>query len=184
MENGTKKKWNQDTIGRVLCIIQETLYSMALYREIRPNERNNDFYDPFLREFWISISNNAIMMAVINWCKVFGAEKNNRTHYSHFVETEHFNKKILGISFQEYADSMLNVRDKFAAHEDKEEERKEIPSFDIAVRVMAAFVETVEEEYNVPSIPSIQTTYEAYKLQIRDCLCKCEIDWAIPDLEE
>lgn len=176
-----KKAWNEETIGRVFGIIYETLYSMALYYEIRPSERNNQVFDPFLRKFWISISNNAILMSVIQWCKVFGAEHNNDTYYSHFVDTNHFKEHLNGIPYDNISNSMRNVRNKFAAHEDPIEERVKIPNFVTARKVMEAFCETVQEEYDIPQLPSISAKYESYRLQIRDCLKDCRTDWELYD---
>lgn len=184
MNNESKKEWNSDTIGRVYGIMMDTLYSMALHREIGPKEREDRIYDPFLRRFWITISNNAILMAVINWCKIFGAERNNDTYYSHFVDSEHFRSKLTDIDFDSFSESMRNTRDKFAAHEDPIEERGKIPDFDIAMKIMEAFSETIQEEYDIPELSPIQGTYTAYQLQIRDCLKDCKTDWIVSDEED
>ena len=133
-----RKEWNEETIGRVFGIIDEALYSMALYSEINPSDRDNTVFDPYLRKFWMVISDNAVLMSVIQWCKIFGSEGNNKTHYSHFVDRELFKRKLNNISYEVFSDSMKNVRDKFAAHEDKEEDRVEIPSFDTARKIMEA----------------------------------------------
>ena len=76
-----RKEWNEGTIGRVFGIIDEALYSMALYSEINPSDRDNTVFDPYLRKFWMVISDNAVLMSVIQWCKIFGSEGNNKTHY-------------------------------------------------------------------------------------------------------
>ena len=176
-----KWNWNADTIGRVFGIIEETLYSIALYREIRPNDRNNDFFDPTIRKFWIIISNNAIQIAAINWCKIFGKKHNNRMHYSLFVNADRFHAKLQDVSLADYTERMLNFRDKFVAHEDEEKTRKPIPDFNIAIHIMEAFIETIQEEYDIPLQPTIQNQYESFQHQIRSCLKECKIDW---DLQE
>ena len=55
------KEWDADTIGRVFGIIDEALYSMALYSEINPSNRDNTIFDPYLRKFWKMISDNAVL---------------------------------------------------------------------------------------------------------------------------
>ena len=50
------KEWDANTIGRVFGIIDEALYSMALYSEINPSNRDNAIFDPYLRKFWKTIS--------------------------------------------------------------------------------------------------------------------------------
>ena len=184
MENEDKRVWDDETIGRVYGIMDEILYSIALYRAIRPWDRDDSCYDPFLREFWIRISNNAIQMAIINWCKIFGKEHNNRTHYSHFVTPERFTDKLDKQVYEELWDGMLNVRDKFAAHEDDIKDRKKIPDLNQAMEVMEAFRETTQEEYDIPELPPIKTMYEAYQIRIQDQLQKCRIDWEIPEMDE
>ena len=184
MYNSEKQIWNDETIGRIFGIIYEVLYSMALYKEIRPRERENKIFDPYLRQFWISISNNAILMAIINWCKVFGAGGRNYTHYTHFIDSEHFKSKLDEELFLQISESMKNVRDKFGAHEDRIKERVKIPDFEKAMKVMEAFRESVQEEYDCPEIPSIQGQYNAYRLQIRNCLKDCKIDWELYDEDE
>lgn len=49
------KEWDANTIGRVFGIIDEALYSMALYSEINPSNRDNTIFDPYLRKFWKTI---------------------------------------------------------------------------------------------------------------------------------
>lgn len=184
MDNTEKRKWNDETIGRVFGIIDEILYSIALYRMINPKERDGSVFDPIIRKFWITISNNAILMGIINWCKVFGSENRNDTHYSHFVEPESFYNKLPGMQFEEYAKKMLNIRNKFAAHEDPFDERGKIPDFDMAMIIMEAFKNTVQEEYDIPELPSILGTYKAYLYQIQSCLENCKTDWDIPEIDE
>ena len=179
-----RKEWNEKTIGRVFGIIDEVLYSMALYNEINPSDRDNTIFDPYLRRFWLTISNNAVLMSVIQWCKIFGSEGNNKTHYSHFVDRELFKSKLSNISYEMFSDNMKNVRDKFAAHEDKEEDRVAIPSFETARKIMEAFRETVQEEYDIPEITPIFVTFTAYRSQVRGQLKKCRIDWTIPGEDE
>ena len=55
-----RKEWNENTIGRVFGIIDEALYSMALYSEINPSERDNTIFDPYLRKFWQTICFHAV----------------------------------------------------------------------------------------------------------------------------
>jgi len=62
------KEWDANTIGRVFGIIDEALYSMALYSEINPSNRDNTIFDPYLRKFWKTISDNAVLISVIQWC--------------------------------------------------------------------------------------------------------------------
>ena len=49
------KEWDANTIGRAFGIIDEALYSMALYSEINPSNRDNTIFDPYLRKFWKTI---------------------------------------------------------------------------------------------------------------------------------
>lgn len=173
-----KREWDGN-IGRAFGIIDEILYSFALNHEIRPSERDEIVYDPYLRRFWLSISNNAILMAIINWCKLFGAEGNNDMHFSHFVSRERMLNKIDETSFLQLSKKMKNIRNKFVAHEDRRSKIEKIPEFKEAIKVMEVFREAVQEEYDIPALPSLQGKYESFQLQIRDCLKDCRIDWEL-----
>lgn len=173
-----KREWD-DNIGRAFGIIDEILYSFALNREIRPSERDEIIYDPYLRRFWLSISNNAVLLAIINWCKLFGSERNNDMYFSHFVSKERVFNRIGETSFLQLSKKMRNIRDKFAAHEDRKSEIERIPEFKEAINVMEVFKEAVQEEYDIPVLPPVKEKYESFQLQIRDCLKNCKIDWEL-----
>ena len=79
---------------------------------------------------------------------------------------------------------MSTFIDSYTAHEDKKEDRVEIPSFDTARRIMEAFRKTVQEEYDIPEITPISVTFTAYRLQVRDQLKECRIDWTLSDEDE
>ena len=72
---------------------------------------------------------------------------------------------------------MRYFRDKFAVHEDNDS--KPIPLFNNAVKVVEAFDETVRDEYDVFDLPAVKETFEAYQLQIQDCLQECRIEWTL-----
>lgn len=175
MERHEKKRWDVNSIGRVYGIIDDILYSIALYREVGTPERNENVFDPIVRRFWITISDNAIQMAVIHWCKVFGTKNNNITYYSHFVNQDHFKAKLKGISFDNISEQMRYFRDKYAGHEDNAS--RPIPYFESAIIVMEVFNEIVQEEYDIPYLFNIRSRLEAYKMQIQDCLKECNTDW-------
>ena len=50
------KEWDANTIGRVFGIIDEALYSMALYSEINPSNRDNTIFDPYLLKISQNVS--------------------------------------------------------------------------------------------------------------------------------
>ena len=60
-ESRLRVVWDANTIGRAFGIIDEALYSMALYSEINPSNRDNTIFDPYLRKFWKMISDNAVL---------------------------------------------------------------------------------------------------------------------------
>lgn len=77
------------------------------------------------------------------------------------------------VSFDAFSDQMRNFRERFAVHEDDIEKRLPIADLDIAIKVMEAFRDTVQEEYDVFSLPLINISFEAYQHQVEECLRRC-----------
>lgn len=114
------------------------VYSMAIYRSIYARSGKTYHLDICHEHFWHAISENCLQLAVVNWCKVFGAA-DERTHYSKiytdFIEV--FEKTVAekGIDFAEYSKSMKHFRDTYISHRDKQERQKQIPYLDSALTI-------------------------------------------------
>ncbi len=128
---------------RVLILCFLAIRNIAFHRASR---KANLSYDD--TQFWLSISNNFLDIAVLEWSKVFelrwDREKRRRVggkhHWQRVVSQSHvFETRLyaeLGISSQDFSDYMTIVktyRDKFVAHLD---DRKDLepPDLELAVR--------------------------------------------------
>jgi len=127
---------DKDLESDIYNLLYDFVYSVAIYRSI--HSRSGDHYDPRITKehFWISISDNCIQQAVVDWCKVFGSN-NERTHYSkiHPCLVADFEQAVKeeGIDFSQYSKDMKNFRDTFISHRDEKKRRKPIPDLDPAV---------------------------------------------------
>lgn len=145
------------------------LFSLAIFRAI-----SKRFSDPpksnIQREFWVANSDNALQMFVLEWCKVFGSEKNNNTYFTKTVSEETFfgcldRKGISKEQFKAFSFDMCTFRDKFIAHEDWY--HRPIPLMEGAVNVIDAYEDALMEKYDGIFIVE-QPLLAAYRQYIRD----------------
>ncbi len=138
-------------------ILDNTSFSLAIHRTL--SERFKSINEERLniegRLFWVDITDNSLMMTAINWCKVFGSEKNNRTHYKRLKGYESFERMAFdkGYDLDQYSKDMREFRDKFIAHKDNY--RKTIPNFDTALDIMEFFYETVLNKLEHADSPKV-----------------------------
>ena len=152
-------------ISEVYPILEHILYNIAVYRTISSFYPVNDtpalIEDPYKRDFWINTSNNAIQMAIIDWCKVFGSKYNNDLHYSN-----HLNIEIEDL--EQIKDSMTRFRNKYIAHKDNEP--VPVPMLDGAMQAMFEFDEKVRELYDLNGYPGLKDCFENYMIRVQDLM--------------
>ena len=86
------------------------------------------------------------MMATVEWCKVFGSKKNNKTHYTLCIGP------LEGI--EETSDDMKEFRDKYISHYDYY--NKPIPFMDKAVRIVESFDQAMLEKYDTENLETTE----------------------------
>lgn len=152
-------------ISEVYPFLEHILYNIAVYRTISSiypaNATPTIIEDPYRREFWINTSNNAIRMAIIDWCKVFGAKNNNDLHYRN-----HLNIEIEDL--EQVKDSMTRFRNKYIAHKDNEP--VPVPMLDGAMQAMFEFDEKVRELYDLDGYPGLKDCLETYMIRVQDLM--------------
>lgn len=170
------KTWDEDTIGTVYPILQRVVYNIMLNRILVPKIKERGVFDPYEIEFWTHISNNAIQMAALDWCKVFGSE-NNEIYYEKYINKECFLKRLKNMDYQKVRDDIRKFRNKYVAHCGLYD--IPIPVFDDAIRIISAFQEEMEAEYDLHglSLGSIEGLCEAYQIRIEDYLEQHNIDF-------
>lgn len=104
-------------------------------------------------DFWITVNGNFLDICVLEWCKLFGEQKDRHHWKSVMGDSSNFRKEMfsdLGIN-QTKLDrewgSIRSYRDKFVAHLDEEETMK-IPQFDIALKTVIFYHAKVVAECN------------------------------------
>jgi len=157
------KKPITDYISTVYPFLQQILYNIAVYRTIRTRFPLNDalIENPEQRDFWISTSNNAIQIAIIDWCKVFGSERDNPFHCG---KHEDFTVD------EQVCAAMTRFRNKYIAH--KTEVEVPVPVLDGSIEVMFEFDKKIREKYDLDGYQNLEGWYEGYKIQIEDMMEK------------
>ena len=152
-------------ISEVYPILEHILYNIAVYRTLSQlypvNEIPAIIENPYKRDFWINTSNNAIHMAIIDWCKVFGSKYNNDLHYRN-----HLNIEIEDL--EQVKDSMTRFRNKYIAHKDNES--VPVPVLDGAMQAMFEFDEKVRDLYDLDGYVGLKDCFETYMIRIQDLM--------------
>lgn len=97
------------------------------------------------------------MMAAVEWCKVFGSERNNRTYYTKCIE------ELDGIN--DIANDMREFRDKYIAHSDFY--NKPIPIMEKAVNVVRRFDKAMINKYGLDNQETTEDVINTYRKDIR-----------------
>lgn len=79
-------------------------------------------------QFWNTMHGNCIDIAVIEWCKIFGSERQEKHHWKRVVkDAAGYKSQLLTDRFggseaiwEAYRNSLLTYRDKFVAHLDED----------------------------------------------------------------
>ena len=160
--NEFQKQPITDYISTVYPILQQILYNVSVYKTITrrsPSTEDALIENPCQRDFWINTSNNAIQMAITDWCKVFGSERDNPFHCG---KHEDF------IVDKQVCTAMVRFRNKFIAH--KTEVEVPVPMLDGAIEAMFDFDKKIREDYDLDGYQNLEGWYETYKIRIEDLM--------------
>ena len=149
-------------ISTVYPILQQILYNIAVYWTVTSRFSPSDdalIENPEQRGFWINTSNNAIQMAIIDWCKVFGSERDNPFHCG---KHEDFTVD------EQVSTAMVRFRNKFIAH--KTETAVPVPMLDGVIEVMFDFDKKIREEYDLEGYQNLEGWYETYEIRVEDLM--------------
>ena len=150
-----------DYIKEVYPVLERILYNIAAYKTIQSFISKDDslIENPYEQEFWVEMLNNAIQMAIIDWCKIFGSERDNPYHYKKHLENE-----INGIG--QIKEPMILFRNKFAVHWTNK--KVPVPYLDGARELIYAFDQVIRGKYDLDGYPELQNIYECYQLRVED----------------
>ena len=123
-------------------IVKWFVYHLTYYRVLSIGYKERALKN----EFWTLTIDAHLLRATINWCMVFGSDKNNPTHWKRLSgkEAEKLYQsyrcglsEATGLNEQQcrtYCKSMIDFRDKYAAHREPNYDIP-VPNFDIALAV-------------------------------------------------
>ena len=140
-------------------ILSNFFFDLESYRAINEYLMTLSPSDPS-KPLWIILSNNSLMMATVEWCKVFGSARNNTTHYTKCIEI------LEGI--EETVNDMKEFRDKYISHNDHY--NKPVPIMEKAVTVVKTFDKAMIEKYGLEYQESTLDVITNYREEIRKCL--------------
>ena len=140
-------KYDADMFTHQLPIVACFAQHLAYYRAAKPCYDKLNLKSPF----WCATIDAHLMVAAIQWCKVFGSDGcNNSTHWKKTPTADvgavqdSFRKTVLSeISFcrsewDQYHKAMCDFRNKFVAHHELTFSEP-VPDFDIALRIAYAY---------------------------------------------
>ena len=142
--------------SKIYEILSNFFFDLETYRAVSQYIGSLSIND-IRRPLWIVFSNNCLMMAVVEWCKIFGSKKNNKTHYTHCID------HIDGI--EEISNEMKEFRDKYISHYDYYD--KPVPFLDEAVKIIAAFDQAMLEKYISNNTMPTATVIINYRIDIQ-----------------
>lgn len=139
-------RYNEKVFSWLYPALNDFIYHYILYKE---------FYGvleelPGDRELWVRSCNAHLKVATSSWCMVFGAKKNNQTHWKNLFdkndidsirEFQNYIFKHGNLNAEQWAkcwNLMVEFRNEFVVHKELEF-NKSVPSFDYAYKVALLF---------------------------------------------
>jgi len=118
-------------------------------------------------DFAITIQNNFIDIAILEWLKLFGGH-NDKHHWKKIVSNkEEFKSQFLTAceitdnKFEEYQDELKKYRDKFVAHLDGEE-KMNIPQLDISITAVKHYYKYILNELGDLNLGNLPKNLDDY----------------------
>jgi len=118
-------------------------------------------------EFWATVQNNFIDIAVLEWLKLFG-DHNDKHHWKKIAEDhDDFKEKMFECcsitedDLKTCRESFKVYRDKFLAHLDSEE-TMQIPKLDLALSVVNFYYSCVAKELGTSGLRNLPKDIELY----------------------
>jgi len=118
-------------------------------------------------EFWLTVQNNFLDTAVLEWLKLFGDFK-DKHHWKKVAECpDEFKLEMLSFcntteaELVEHRNQFKDYRDKFIAHLDSEPTMK-IPVLDIALRLTEYYYGYISKELGTVHLANLPTELEEY----------------------
>lgn len=148
-------------VKTVYPFLENVIYSITVYEVVSSRIHQDKTFDPYEREFWVNIINNSIQMAIVDWCKVFGSERDNPFHYKN-------NLDFVLDGIDPISEKMVRFRNKFIAHKTKV--KVPVPILNEALDAIFAFDEKFREEFDFDGYPTLKGSHESNQIRVEDML--------------
>lgn len=134
-------------------------------------------------QYWNTTQGNHIDIAVIEWCKLFGSDRQEKFHWKSVVnDAARYKKQLLTVFGQGetewavYRETILKYRDKFVVHLDEEKDYV-VPYLKMALKLVENHYDYLlkhEAEDDVFFlVPPIQAYYQKHFEMARKVYVKC-----------
>lgn len=135
-------KYNSTIFVSQFPIVKNFVYHLSYYRCLHKTYSKADF----LSEFWAYTNDAHLLQATISWCKVFGSDGCNETHWKNlnsgdmeklklsFTEGLKSSCGMAADEWKKYWQEITNFRNKYVAHREVRFNAP-VPSFDRALDI-------------------------------------------------
>ncbi len=163
---------------KILKVANQVFRLVYVIRNVAYHRSLHEYKDKFEQNYWILIFNNFLDIAVLEWCKVFGSNK-DETHWSnHIKDKEEFRKQLLyrlNLSQEEwnkYWNSMKSYRDHVVAHHEHDPNITSYPDLNHALISCYFYYEIIIKELRLLKSYDYPDNLEDY---FQDTLSKANI---------
>lgn len=160
--------------------VHEFVRHLAYYRVARESA---DHTSPF----WFHTTDAHAKMAVLEWCKVFGACGPNNIHWQKLSEedSERLKQSFRTVLFartqlsppdwKSYHQNMCAFRDCYVAHTDAEKDTPTFPSLDKALEIAFIYDEWIRALISPDTIEEelLQNKYESFRQEALSIVISC-----------
>jgi hypothetical protein len=156
-------------IAPLNCLMRfaQSVHVMRMIEELTAEPKQN---------FWIMTRNLLFQSAAIEWCKVFGSNK-DLTHWTKVlpISKENELRSDLLIELQikledwsSYREKIVNFRDQMVAHHDPNAEIAVYPQFDLALRAAEFMFQRIRESADEDWLGGIPLCLDAWAKRVAD----------------
>ena len=167
----------RERLRRVVILCASFARNVAYFRAGQGQADLEARAPPFARSaFWAQVSNNFLDIAVLEWCKLLGDDKDKHFWRNVVADPRAFEVRLLAelgmteSDFADYAKKMRRYRDKFVAHLDSDA-KMDIPRLNVALTANAFYHEyIVTAEAAAGDLFGLADTSEKFAQGYEQCL--------------
>lgn len=172
--------YNSDVFEEEFPLVKRFVHHLTYYRTLHAAYVEHRIQS----EFWTHTIDAHILQAIINWCKVFGSDTRNPTHWKKLSQAQFdelqarfrngLNKE--GIAQKEWQncwEEMTTFRNKYAAHQELDLDSP-VPHLDLALKIAFYYDKWIRQVIN-PDIfdePALDETVEKITSEVTPLIAR------------